>query len=142
MSTPSKISMKKFKRQWSPMRKAKYRNLPKRHLREHQYLERGHLANSQLHPISPQSTKGKISLLELQTNEKFSKLMEDVKEHIKEEVRKGKQQIECDINVSFPFLEDNLRSKTEMINKTQQNLSSYNKLWEIVTESLRYQNMQ
>jgi len=86
--------------------------------------------------------------LELQINEKFSKRrggrckMEDVKEHIKEEVRKGKQQIECDINVSFPFLEDNLRSKIEMINKTQQNLSSYNKLREILTESLRYQNMQ
>ena len=61
----------------------------------------------------------RMSSLEKRLTDKFSKLADDVKKQVQDEIKIEKEKMEEDINKYFQFLEDDLRSKMDVLERQQ-----------------------
>ena len=69
------------------------------------------------------SMEENFACLEQRITVKFPEMMEDMKRQVKEEVQKEKEKLEENMHSNFAFLEDDLKSKMAVIDKTQLDLN-------------------
>lgn len=70
-----------------------------------------------------ESLEENFTSLEQRITMKFSEMMEDMKKQVREQVQKEKEKLEENIHANFSFLEDDLKSKMAVIDKTQYDLN-------------------